>query len=72
MLSGDYEPHFSLKHMLKDVKLGMDLAKQLGVELPATATITDELAKGAAQGWGDLDYAAVAKPFGTENSPAGA
>jgi 3-hydroxyisobutyrate dehydrogenase-like beta-hydroxyacid dehydrogenase len=70
MLNGDYEPHFSLKHMLKDVQLGMHLAKQLGIELPATATVTQELAEGAACGWGDLDYAAVAKGFERGNSPA--
>ena len=70
MLSSDYEPHFSLKHMLKDVQLGLQLAKKLGITLPATSTITQELADGEARGWGDLDYAAVAKTFETGSAPA--
>ena len=63
MLSQDYEPHFSLKHMFKDVQLGVQLAKQLGLELPATTAVGGSLNAGVSRGWGDLDYAAVAKGF---------
>ena len=30
MIAGDFEPHFSVKHMLKDVRIGMKLAERYG------------------------------------------
>jgi 3-hydroxyisobutyrate dehydrogenase-like beta-hydroxyacid dehydrogenase len=63
MIAGDYDPHFSLKHMFKDVQLGVHLANQMGLDLPATTTIAGTLNNGLRLGWGDLDYAAVAKQF---------
>jgi len=63
MVTGEYEPHFSLKHMFKDVQLGMQLANSLGVDLPATSTIAGVMFKAMSQGWGDLDYAALAKAY---------
>jgi len=38
MMEGDYDPHFSLKHMFKDAQYGLNLAKELGLELPALST----------------------------------
>ncbi len=29
MMEGDFEPHFSVKHMLKDVRIGMKLAERI-------------------------------------------
>lgn len=63
MMTGDYEPHFSLKHMSKDVQLGLQIAQDLGLEMPGTSVIGESLTSGIQQGWGDLDYAAVAKQF---------
>jgi 3-hydroxyisobutyrate dehydrogenase-like beta-hydroxyacid dehydrogenase len=63
MIAGDYDPHFSLKHMFKDVQLGVQLANQMGLDLPATTTVAGTLNRGLRQGWGDLDYAAVSKQF---------
>jgi 3-hydroxyisobutyrate dehydrogenase-like beta-hydroxyacid dehydrogenase len=63
MIAGNYEPHFSLKHMLKDVKLGMQLADWLKLNLPATGTIADVMSKGVSEGLGDMDYAVVAKAY---------
>ena len=36
ILHRDYEPHFSLKHMFKDVQLGIHIANALDIDLPAT------------------------------------
>jgi 3-hydroxyisobutyrate dehydrogenase-like beta-hydroxyacid dehydrogenase len=59
MLAGDFEPHFSLKHMFKDVQLGIHLANTLGVEIPAT-TVTAGVMYGALNhGWADLDFASL-------------
>lgn len=63
MIAGDYEPHFSLKHMFKDVQLGIHMANALDIEIPAT-TVTAGVMYGALnQGWADLDYAALFKNY---------
>jgi hypothetical protein len=63
MLSGDYDPHFSLKHMFKDVQLGIHMANALEVEIPAT-TVTAGVMYGALNhGWGELDFSAIFKVY---------
>jgi 3-hydroxyisobutyrate dehydrogenase-like beta-hydroxyacid dehydrogenase len=72
MIAGDYEPHFSLKHMFKDVQLGIHMANALDIEIPAT-TVTAGVMYGALnQGWADLDFAALYKNYETpeEQRPA--
>lgn len=76
MLSGDYEPHFSLKHMFKDVQLGIHMANALDIEIPAT-TVTAGVMYGALnQGWGDFDFSVLFKNYtpspteGFEDLPA--
>jgi len=63
LLKGDYEPHFSIKHMLKDVNLGKALAESLGLELPTANVDAQMLADCQARGWGDLDFSALAKRY---------
>jgi 3-hydroxyisobutyrate dehydrogenase-like beta-hydroxyacid dehydrogenase len=63
MIDGDFEPHFSVKHMAKDVNLGLALARSFGLEVPATRCVGGTLGAAIANGWGDLDYAALAKPY---------
>ena len=63
MLSGDYDPHFSLKHMFKDVQLGIHMANALDIEIPST-TVTAGVMYGALnQGWGDLDFSVLFKNY---------
>ena len=73
MLSGDYTPHFSLKHMFKDVQLGIQLANRFSLDVPATSTVGGVMYGALAKGWGDLDYAAVSKIYenGAARRPAG-
>ena len=61
LLKGDYTPSFPLRLMDKDLGLALDLAKQLGVTLPAAAAAreTYKAVKSAARE--DLDYSAVMK-----------
>jgi 3-hydroxyisobutyrate dehydrogenase-like beta-hydroxyacid dehydrogenase len=69
MLKGDFDPHFSLKHMFKDVQLGISLANTLGVEIPAT-TVTAGVMYGALNhGWADLDFASIYKIYANEPKP---
>jgi len=68
MIAGDYEPHFSLKHMFKDVQLGIHMANALDIEIPAT-TVTAGVMYGALnQGWADLDYSALFKNYETPDT----
>ena len=74
MLTGEYAPHFSLKHMFKDVQLGIELANKLELDVPATSTVAGVMYGAMMKGWGDLDYAAVAKLYdnhtGVPKAPA--
>jgi len=70
MLAGDYSPHFALKHMFKDVQLGIELANRLDVDVPATSTVGGVMYGAVMKSWGDLDYAAVAKLFDDNAGPA--
>ena len=63
LLNGDYDTHFSLKHMLKDVQFGMDEATGHHLDLPVTQATAAALREGLAHGWGDLDYACVMKRY---------
>ncbi len=63
MASGDYEPHFSLKHMLKDVQLGLQMANTLEVDCPIASVTAGSMFSGVKQGWGDLDFASVFKAY---------
>ena len=63
MIAGNYEPNFSLKHMLKDARLALDLAKSFKLPLPLAAAATDVFSEGIEQHWGDLDFSVVAKSY---------
>lgn len=63
MLTGNYDPHFSLKHMSKDIELGLQLAERLDIETPATSTVAGVMRSAIKEGWGELDFAAVAKIY---------
>ena len=63
MVAGDYDPHFSLKHMFKDVQLAIHMANALDIEVPAT-TVTAGVMYGALNhGWADLDFASIFKLY---------
>jgi 3-hydroxyisobutyrate dehydrogenase-like beta-hydroxyacid dehydrogenase len=63
MIASDYDPHFSLKHMFKDVQLGIHIANALDIEIPATTTTAGVMYGAMQKGHGDLDYAAVFKTY---------
>ena len=63
LLQGDFEPQFALKHMLKDMRFGLDLATELKLDLPVARATTDALCDADAQGFGDLDFAALIKRY---------
>jgi 3-hydroxyisobutyrate dehydrogenase len=59
LLKGEYVPSFPLRLMYKDVSLAMDLAKELGVNLPAGAAAHATYGAVKAAAKEDLDYSAV-------------
>ena len=66
ILDRDYEPHFSLKHMFKDVQLGIHIANSLDVDLPATTAAAGVMYGGLTKGWADLDFAVLARSYQKE------
>jgi len=63
MLAGDFEPHFSVKHMLKDVRIAAKLAREFSLDLPLTEVSSDMLLAELKQGRGDADYSSVAQKY---------
>ncbi|CAN5430452.1 hypothetical protein BH18VER2_BH18VER2_05620 [soil metagenome] len=63
ILAGDFETHFSVKHMLKDVRIASALAKQFSLDLPVTEVSGDMLFAELKQGRGDADYSSVAQKY---------
>jgi 3-hydroxyisobutyrate dehydrogenase-like beta-hydroxyacid dehydrogenase len=63
MVAGDYEPHFSLKHMFKDVQLGITMANALDLEIPVTTVTAGVLFGAMNEGRGDLDFAALYRAY---------
>jgi 3-hydroxyisobutyrate dehydrogenase-like beta-hydroxyacid dehydrogenase len=60
LMAQDYSPHFSVKHMSKDMGLAIRRAEELGVPLPHTGHVAGLLRQAVAQGLGDWDFSALA------------
>ena len=69
MMSGDFEPHFSVKHMLKDVQIASRLGRSYGLSLDATEAARESLRSEAAEGRGDLDFCSLIRVFFPEGAP---
>jgi|SRR5436190_15845125 len=63
MMEGNFEPHFSVKHMLKDVVIATRLARGLGMEFGATDASHRGLAEEMRQGRGDDDYSSLCRQY---------
>ncbi len=61
ILAGNFAPSFPLRLMHKDMGLALDLAKELGVPLPATSAAYGTYTAVKAAAKEDVDYAAVAR-----------
>jgi 3-hydroxyisobutyrate dehydrogenase-like beta-hydroxyacid dehydrogenase len=56
VLAGDYERRFSLDLMCKDMRLIDDLARELGVPIPAGALARETFERAVAAGYGGDDF----------------
>ncbi len=63
IVAGNFETHFSIKHMLKDVRIGLKLAEAHGLDLPVAEVSGDMLLAEMKQGRGDADYSSVAQKY---------
>ena len=68
MIEGDFEPHFSVKHMLKDMQIAIRLARASGLSLGATEAAQSSLLEEARQNRGEYDYTSLVHAFFPEGS----
>lgn len=60
ILAGDFTPHFTLKHMKKDLMLILDTAGDLGINLPVSEQALERFSSAYSAGHADQDYSALA------------
>ena len=63
MIKRDFEPHFSVKHMLKDMQIANQLGLSHYLDLGVTAAARDQLLEQMQWGHGDDDFSAVARKY---------
>jgi 3-hydroxyisobutyrate dehydrogenase len=63
MVSGAFEPHFSLKNMWKDAGFAERLAHSAGLEIPALTVARSRMGALVGQGRGEEDYAVLAAQY---------
>jgi 3-hydroxyisobutyrate dehydrogenase-like beta-hydroxyacid dehydrogenase len=70
MIEANFEPHFSLKHMLKDIQIASQLGLSHYIELAVTGATRERLLEQMQRGYGDDDYSAVARKYFPDVRPA--
>ncbi|MBV7482144.1 NAD(P)-dependent oxidoreductase [Bordetella sp. BOR01] len=58
-LKGDFEPRFKLELAEKDLALGLSMARQLGVQVPAATLVRDLFGQALEEGYGGKDAVAL-------------
>ncbi|HCN76636.1 MAG TPA: hypothetical protein DIT13_05505, partial [Verrucomicrobiales bacterium] len=61
LMSGDFEPHFSLVNMLKDVDFARALAAESGLPVPAVDCAAEAMRAGVAEGLGEQDFSIMGR-----------
>jgi 3-hydroxyisobutyrate dehydrogenase-like beta-hydroxyacid dehydrogenase len=69
ILNRDFEPHFSVKHMLKDMQIANQIGLSHYLDLGVTAAARDQLLEQVHWGHGDDDYSVVARKYLHEPAP---
>lgn len=70
MVEGDFDPHFSVRHMLKDVQIASRLARSYGLVFGATEAAHASLFAEAQRGGDDLDFSALSRMYFPDRPPA--
>ncbi len=63
MLAENFDPNFSLKHMLKDVRLALGLAEEKKIPTPVSSAMEKVFSGGIEKQWGDLDFSVVTRNY---------
>src|SRR5438876_9234046 len=66
IITADFEPHFSVKHMLKDMQIANRMGRHFDLDLTVAGATRDRLLDEARQGRGDDDYSSIARRFRSE------
>lgn len=61
IIHGDFEPHFSLRNMLKDADFARELAAENGIQAPALDCTAAAMRRGVEAGDGDLDFSVIGR-----------
>src|SRR5262249_7954817 len=69
ILNRDFGPHFSVKHMLKDMQIANQIGLSNYLDLGVTAAARDQLLEQMHWGHGDDDYSVVARKYVHEPAP---
>jgi 3-hydroxyisobutyrate dehydrogenase-like beta-hydroxyacid dehydrogenase len=70
MIETNFEPHFSLKHMLKDIQIAARMGSSFHLELPVTSVTRDRLFEQMQLGRGDEDYSVLARKYFASAQPS--
>ena len=63
IIAADFKPHFSVKHMLKDMQIANRMGRHFDLDLTVSGATRDRLLDEARQGRGDDDYSSIARRF---------
>jgi 3-hydroxyisobutyrate dehydrogenase-like beta-hydroxyacid dehydrogenase len=63
IMAADFDPHFSVKHMLKDMQVANRLGRGFDLDLTVAGATRDRLLDEARQGRGDEDFSSIARRF---------
>jgi 3-hydroxyisobutyrate dehydrogenase-like beta-hydroxyacid dehydrogenase len=63
IIAADFNPHFSVKHMLKDMQIANRMGRHFDLDLTVSGATRDRLLDEARQGRGDDDYSSIARRF---------
>jgi 3-hydroxyisobutyrate dehydrogenase-like beta-hydroxyacid dehydrogenase len=63
MIEGNFEPHFALKHMLKDMKIASQLGLSHHLELAVTTAARDRLLEQEQRGYAEEDFSVIARKY---------
>jgi 3-hydroxyisobutyrate dehydrogenase-like beta-hydroxyacid dehydrogenase len=63
MIEGNFEPHFALKHMLKDMKIASQLGLSHHLELATTTAARDRLLEQEQRGYTEQDFSVIIRKY---------
>ena len=63
MVENNFEPHFALKHMLKDMKIASQLGLSHHLELAVTTAARDRLLEQEQRGYAEEDFSIISRKY---------